>query len=83
MTERSDEDNGIRRATEPMRLADEITTVTVRKVRTRRPERLQVITPTGGSFILLDPMQMGTIAGQKPETFSVLLAQSLGCKSAD
>jgi hypothetical protein len=54
MTERSDEDNGICRATEPMRLADEIS-----------------------------PMRMEIIAGQKPETFSVLLAQSLACEGAD
>lgn len=63
---------------EALTIANEFTAVSVRKVLTRNGERLEISCPARGYRILLDAMQLESVAAQHPEKFSQLFAMLLG-----
>lgn len=65
-------------AGEQFTIANEFTAVTVRKVSGRYGERLEIIVEGTGRRALLDAMQLESVACQRPEKFSQLLAIELG-----
>jgi hypothetical protein len=67
--------DGIVEAGEAFSVANEFTSIRVRKVRTRTGERLELTNVRTGVRTLLDPMQLEIIALQRPEVFTALLAE--------
>lgn len=65
-------------AADPVQIANEFTTVRVRKVRTRNGERLEIISAKMGTSVLLDPLELESLTWQTPETFSRLLEHPYG-----
>ena len=59
-------------------IANEFTTIRVRKVFTRNGERLEVHSPKLGFTIHLDPLELECLTWQPPETFSDLLESPYG-----
>ncbi|HVS85313.1 MAG TPA: hypothetical protein VHD91_06760 [Gaiellaceae bacterium] len=59
-------------------LANEFTTVRVRKERTRNGERLAIESPALGFAIRLDPLELESLTWQRPESFSRLLESPYG-----
>lgn len=59
-------------------VANEFTTVRVRKIHTRNGERLEVHSPKLGFTIHLDPLELECLTWQPPETFSELLESPYG-----
>lgn len=60
-----------------IRIANEFTTVYVRKVLTRNGERLEIEAVKNGLKIHLDAMQLEALTLQKPELYSKLIEQNL------
>lgn len=65
-------------AGEQITIANEFTAVTVRKVLRRYGERLEITVDGTGRRVQLDVMQLESVACQRPEKFSQLLAIELG-----
>jgi len=63
---------------EPIELANEYATVTVRKVYTRNGVRLEIVAPRLGRGIRLDPVELETLTWQSHETFSQWLRTPFG-----
>jgi hypothetical protein len=61
-----------------IQIANEFTTVQVRKVYTRNGERLEIESKKLGFVIRLDAMQLESLTWQQPELFSKLLETPLG-----
>jgi hypothetical protein len=59
-------------------IANEFTTIRVRKVRTRNGERLEIRSPKLGFVTYLDPLELECLTWQPPETFSELLESPYG-----
>lgn len=59
-------------------IANEFTTIRVRKVYTRNGERLEVHSPKLGFTIHLDPLELECLTWQPPQTFSELLRSPYG-----
>lgn len=59
-------------------IANEFTTILVRKVQTRNGERLEVRSPKLGFVTYLDPLELECLTWQPPETFSQLLESPYG-----
>lgn len=59
-------------------LANEFTSVAVRKVFTRNGARLEITSPRLGFRILLDPLALEGLTWQTMETFSQFLATPFG-----
>lgn len=59
-------------------IANEFTTIRVRKVRTRNGERLEVSSAKLGFSIRLDPLELEALTWQGPELFSGLLHTPYG-----
>jgi hypothetical protein len=62
----------------PLTIANEFTTIHVRKVHTRNGERLEVTSPKLGYSIRLDPLELEALTWQQPELFSDLLETPYG-----
>lgn len=63
---------------EPLTVANEFTTVEVRKRRTRNGERLEISSPSLGRRILLDALELESLTWQDATTFSTLLETPYG-----
>lgn len=59
-------------------IANEFTTIQVRKVHTRNGERLEIRSPKLGFVTYLDPLELECLTWQPPETFSQLLESPYG-----
>jgi hypothetical protein len=59
-------------------IANEFTSVRVRKERTRNGERLVVSSPNLGFEVRLDALELESLTWQTPETFSRLLEHPYG-----
>lgn len=70
--------DGIINTGEPLMIANEFTSVTVRKVLTRNGERVEVATLKSGDRVLLDAMQLEVISTLSPDKFNELFARNLG-----
>jgi hypothetical protein len=62
----------------PLSIANEFTTVQVRKVWTRNGERLEIRSAKLGYVVHLDPLELEALTWQPPETFSELLESPYG-----
>ncbi|WP_225446254.1 hypothetical protein [Paenibacillus rhizovicinus] len=60
-----------------IRIANEFASVTVRKVRTRNGERLEIVSNGLGLSICLDPLALESLTWQSADMFSVLLQTPL------
>lgn len=67
----------------PIQVANEFTTVRVRKRRTRNGERLEVWSTRLGTSILLDPLELESLTWQTTETFSRMLQDPYGPEDVD
>lgn len=67
-------------AGEQFTIANEFTSVTIRKVSGRYGERLEIGMEGTGKSVRLDAMQLEAVACQGPEKFSQLLAIELGSR---
>lgn len=63
---------------EPVTIANEFTTVRVRKVFTRNGERLEVHSAKLGFTVHLDPLELESLTWQPASTFSELLETPYG-----
>ncbi|MBE3593777.1 MAG: dihydrodiol dehydrogenase [Candidatus Carbobacillus altaicus] len=61
-----------------IKIANEFTTVIVKKVLTRNGERLEVYSPRLGYRIHLDPLALESLSWQEVETFSKFLETPFG-----
>ena len=61
-----------------IQIANEITVVTLKKVKTHAGERVLVSSPRLGFEVLLDPLQLESLTWQQPELFSELLEKPFG-----
>lgn len=68
---------------DPIQVANEFTTVRVRKRRTRNGERLEVWSTRLGTSILLDPLELESLTWQTTETFSRMLETPYGPEEVD
>jgi hypothetical protein len=59
-------------------VANEFTTIEVRKIRTRNGERLEIFSPRLGQRIRLDPLELESLTWQTETTFSRLLETPYG-----
>ncbi|MCW2950990.1 MAG: dihydrodiol dehydrogenase [Conexibacter sp.] len=59
-------------------IANEFTSVRVRKVRTRNGERLEIQSPKAGHTILLDALELEALSWQEPGLFSTWLETPFG-----
>lgn len=59
-------------------IANEFTTIEVRKVRTRNGERLEIHSPKLGFTTRLDPLELEALTWQPPETYARLLETPYG-----
>jgi hypothetical protein len=64
-------------------LANEYTTVVVRKVRTRNGVRLEIAAPRLGRAIRLCPLELESLTWQTPATFSSFLSTPFGPEGGD
>lgn len=71
-------DDGDPPAARRLSIANEFTTIHVRKVFTRNGERLEVHSPKLGFTVRLDPLELEALTWQPPETFSALLHTPYG-----
>lgn len=62
---------------EIIQIANEFTTIHVRKVFTRNGERLEIESKKYGFKVQLDTMQLEILTMQKPDIYSKLLEQAL------
>ncbi|WP_052668696.1 hypothetical protein [Nitriliruptor alkaliphilus] len=65
-------------ADDQLTIANEFTTIQVRKVFTRNGERLEIRSPKLGFVTHLDPLELECLTWQPPETFSELLEHPYG-----
>lgn len=63
---------------DPLVVANEFTQVEVRKRRTRNGERLEIVSPSLGRSILLDPLELESLTWQDATLFSTLLVTPYG-----
>jgi hypothetical protein len=63
---------------EPVEIANEFATVTVRRVETRNGVRLRIESPRLQRSIDLDPLELESLTWQSHELFSRLLAHPFG-----
>jgi hypothetical protein len=63
-------------------LANEFTTVRVRRLQTRNGVRLEISSPRLGTAIRLDPVALESLTWQTMETFSRFLRQPFGPEQA-
>ena len=63
---------------EPVEIANEFATVTVRRVETRNGVRLRIESPRLQRSIDLDPLELESLTWQSHELFSRLLAEPFG-----
>jgi hypothetical protein len=63
---------------EPVEIANEFATVTVRRVETRNGVRLRIESPRLQRSIDLDPLELESLTWQSHELFSGLLAHPFG-----
>ncbi|MCU1422850.1 MAG: dihydrodiol dehydrogenase [Microbacteriaceae bacterium] len=70
--------SGVEATGEYLTIANEFTTVRVRKVRTRNGERLEIESPKAGHKILLDPLELEALSWQEPGLFSKWLETPFG-----
>lgn len=59
-------------------IANEFTTVRVRRERTRNGERLAIESPALGFAVRLDALELESLTWQRPERFSQLLESPYG-----
>lgn len=65
------------------RVRNEFADVTVRVVATGNGERLEICAPRRGTRIRLDAVELEALTWQTPETFSAMLAGSIGPAERD
>ena len=70
--------DGVDAAAGAIRLANEFTTVEVRKVATRNGERLEICSRKLGFVVRLDPLELEALTWQEPLTFSRMLETPYG-----
>jgi hypothetical protein len=63
---------------EPLTLGNEFAEVTVRKVRTRNGQRLEICSPKLGYAVRLCPLQLEALTWQSSDVFSGFLSNPLG-----
>lgn len=66
-----------------IQVANEFTTVRVRKQFTRNGERLEVTSTRLGTSILLDPLEVESLTWQTTDTFSRMLQDPYGPEEVD
>lgn len=66
-----------------IQVANEFTTVRVRKQLTRNGERLEIHSAKLGTTIMLDPLELESLTWQTTETFSRMLETPYGPEEVD
>ncbi len=66
-----------------IQIANEFTTVRVRKQFTRNGERLEIHSAKLGTTIMLDPLELESLTWQTTETFSRMLETPYGPEEVD
>jgi hypothetical protein len=67
-----------RQKDEVIELANEFSTVRIRRVETRNGSRLLIESPKSGQWVTLCPLELEALTWQGPQTFSAMIGHPFG-----